>query len=573
MKIKNPIFVLLLAYFLVGLQTANAQKSKYFPDNCWGVYSWGGWDTEKVTPQSHPLIKGAPIIMRWDELEPEPGKFRFDEVIREKLKLAEKYNYYTFLKIWVAPRAPRWLYEHGVPELEMTKTIDPFGKPRTGTFQYYLDEDYISFYYRLLSEYGKYVLSLPKNLRERVLYIQSAEGSTGDGGPYKGDPLDLKYNITKEQWGDFRIKAWEVLKKALSNEKGELVKPILVNYDANGEKEYSWLLNNLPVIGLKNGMFSHGYQISDTKSRVYNWRNFKQQAAEKGIEFFSRGEQDGEWAIYGWSTKNTEQAFYWSGIFATSCGIDMWNVPSEASKGYKHKDGINFFNKYAGQHNPKTASAAFCALSKGLDASDTISYSADKYGVCLRNNIDRYLKIAEAYSKFGAYQGDPAKAIGTGMLNRKAMDYNDVGWGIFDGNLCRFIDQIDAEETSEGWWHIGPHESIYGRFARSIKIKDGKGGIYFDLNDNFAKTCKNIEIRIVWLDKGLGKWTVFYNAEKKSEKSLLTVKNGNTGKWMEKTVVVKDARFANRGERNSDICITTCSNGISVFHLLEVTKK
>ena len=573
MKTKNLISLILLSGFIIGLKTISAQNNKYFPDKCWGIYSWADWDTEKVTPQSHPLIKGAPFVFKWAELEPEPGKFKFNEIIGKKLELADKSNFYTFLMIWVAPNAPRWLYDNGVPEVQMTKTTDPLGKARQWPFQYYLDEEYIFYYHRLMTEFGKYLLSLPKNLQDRVLYVQSAEGSTGDGGPYKGDPLDSKYDITDEQWGDFRIEAWEVLKKALSNEKGELVKPILVNYDSNGEKEYNWLINNLPVIGLKNGMFSHGYHISDTKTRLEKWRNFNQKAADKGIEMFSRGEQDGEWEVYGWSTKNTEQAFYWSGIFATHCGLDMWNVPAKASAGYKHSNALIFFNKYAGQHDPKKANAAFCALRRGLDASDTISYPEHLYGKWLRNNIDRYLNIAKAYSDYGAYQGDPEKAIGTGMLNRKRNDYNDVGWGISDGNYCRYIEQIDAEETSEGWWHIGPQESIYGRFARSIKMENGKGGIYFDVNDVFAKDCKNVEIRLVWLDKGIGEWTVFYNADKKSDKSLFTVKNGNTGKWMEKTVLVKDARFENKGERSSDLSITTKGNETSVFHILEITKQ
>jgi hypothetical protein len=70
-------------------------------------------------------------------------------------------------------------------------------------------------------------MSLPENLRKRVLYIQSAEGSTGDGWGYKGEPLDPKYNISDEVWGDFRINAWEVLKKAVSNEEGDQVIMIL----------------------------------------------------------------------------------------------------------------------------------------------------------------------------------------------------------------------------------------------------------------------------------------------------------------------------------------------------------
>jgi len=572
MNTNKSMLLFLITIFVIGSNIVSAQNSKYFPDNCWGVYSWAGWNINEVTPQTHPLIKGAPLILKWNQLEPAPGKFNFDEEIRTKLELAEKYNFYTFLMVWVAPNAPRWLYENGIPEVEMTKTIDPLGKPRNVTFQYYLDEDYIRYYHRMHSELGKYLQSLPENLRKRVLYIQSAEGSTGDGQPYKGNPLDSKYNITEDQWNGFRIEAWSVMKKALSNAKGELITPILVNYDANTEKEYNWLINNMPVIGLKNGMFSHGYHISDTKTRLESWRSFHQKAAEKGIEMFSRGEQDGEWKVYGWSTKNTQQAFYWSGIFATYCGLDMWNVPADAAIGNDHKDGINFFNKYAAQHNPIKANAAFCALRKGLDASDSIAYPANVYGKYDRQNIDRYLKIAETYSKFGAYQGDPEKATGGGMVNRKRMDYNDVGWGISDGNYYRFIEQIDAEETSDGWWHVGPQESIYGRFARSIKIKDGKGGMYFDVNDDFAKSCKNVEIRIVWLDKGTGEWTVQYNSKKKSDKALLTVKNSNTGKWMEKTVLVTDAVFANKGEHKSDISITANSSETSVLHLLEVTK-
>ena len=329
----------------------------------------------------------------------------------------------------------------------------------------------------------------------------------------------------------------------------------------------------MPVIGLKNGMFSHGYQISETKTRIENWNSFHKKAAEKGIGMFSRGEQDGEWKVYGWSTKNTEQAFYWSGIFATHCGLDMWNVPAEASLGYKHKDGINFFNKYAGQHNPVTAKAAFCALSKGLDASDVAKFSEKEFGKLDRKNVESYLKIANAYSKFGAIQGDPQKATGGGMVNRKANDYNDVGWGIFDSNLSRFIEQIDAEETSEGWWHVGASESIYGRFACSIKVNNGKGGMYFDINNDFSKTAKTIEVRLVWLDKGVGEWSVLYNSEKKSDKNLFTVTNKNTGKWIEKTVLIKDVDFNNKGERKSDLSITTKSNETSIFHLLEITKK
>ena len=65
----------------------------------------------------------------------------------------------------------------------------------------------------------------------------------------------------------------------------------MVNQDSNTEKEYNWLLNNFNPIGLKHGMFSHGYDISDTKTRLEYWRNFNEKAKSKGIEVFARANQ------------------------------------------------------------------------------------------------------------------------------------------------------------------------------------------------------------------------------------------------------------------------------------------
>jgi len=97
--------------------------------------------------------------------------------------------------------------------------------------------------------------------------------------------------------------------------------------------------------------------------------------------------------------------------------------------------------------------------------------------------------------------------------------------------------------------------------------------MYFDVNDDFVKTCKTIEIRIVWLDKGLGEWSVTYNSTKEPNATLFSVKNTNSGKWLEKTVLVKDAAFANKGEYKSDIAITSKGKETTVFHLIEINKK
>lgn len=81
-------------------------------------------------------------MLRWSALEPEPGNYQFEKLIGEKLRHVEKEGFYAMLTIWVGPMSPAWIYENGVPRLDMEKTINPFGKVRNWKFPYYLDEDY-----------------------------------------------------------------------------------------------------------------------------------------------------------------------------------------------------------------------------------------------------------------------------------------------------------------------------------------------------------------------------------------------------------------------------------------------
>jgi hypothetical protein len=320
-------------------------------------------------------------------------------------------------------------------------------------------------------------------------------------------------------------------------------------------------------------MFSHGYHISDTKPRLRNWQAFVSDVKSAGKEFFSRGEQDGEYRIYGWSTQNIPQGLYWSAIFATHCGLDMWNVPTEACAGYAHQDAIRFFNKYAGHHEASSAPAAFCALRKGLDASDVAAYPESVYGKAVKANVDRYLKIAAAFKAYGAMQGDPPKAIGGGMLNRKAGDHNDVGWEIADGNFERFLTQIDPEKTSLGWWQKGPKKSIYSRFARSTDVQHGKRTLYFDLHDAFLGANKSVAVRIVWLDEGKAEWKLCYNAPGNPRKTALTVAHTGSGEWKEQIVSLPDFLPRNQGPSSSDLWLESAGQADLVLHLLEITKR
>lgn len=568
-----PWFMMML--LLLGF-ALRAGANTPFPEDCWGVYSWAGWNTKKVTRQDCPLIKGAPIILKWNQVEPQPGTFEFDRVLEDKLKLAVENDFYVFLMIWVAPNAPRWLYENGVPEVHMTETISPFRKPRNWTFQYYLDEDYIHYFHRLIRHFGQYLRNLSPNLLERILFVQSAEGSTGDGFCYKGDPLDERYAISRDQWSQFRMNTWQVFKEAFSGDQVHMIKPLLVNYDSNREAEYNWVMSHLDTIGLKNGMFSHGYHISNTQERLTNWRQFVNEVRAANKTFFSRGEQDAEWQVCGWSRQNPHQALYWSSLFATHCGLDMWNLPSEACVGETYAPAIQFFNKYAAQHNAATSPSAFCALRRGLDAADTVSYPEALFGKARKSNIDRYLKIAAAYRSHGAIQGDPEKATGGGMKNRQRDHYNDVGWGILAGNYYRFLEQINPEQTSIGWWHKGPSKSIYSRFARSFDhaAVNPKTEMAFRLDKGFFEDrnkSQSVTLRIVYLDEGRGAWALDYYGKQGQTQAIVTTCT-DTGTWKDIRIPLTDAYFNQGLKKQSDLILRYVAGSDTVFHLIELER-
>lgn len=556
------IFFLFLTNVFVNAQDVNQP---------WGVYSWAFWNSKQATKENAPLIKGGPLIIHWDKLEPQKGNYKFDRFIGEKLKQLVANDYYTFLMIWVGPSSPNWVYENGVPRLEMEKTINPLGKQRTWTFPYYFHENYKKYFHSLIAELGRYLQELPQEQLDRILFIQAAEGSTGDGQPYKGRPLEKSYWISKSDWEDFRIETWEKY-KAAATFNGKQQFPLLVNFDSKNEKSRGWILSNKKSVGLKNGMFSHGYHISQGKDRLKEWNSFTSELSKNKIELVSRGEQDAEWSVYGWSTQNPKQALYWSAIYATHNGLHMWNVPWKACLGYEYQDAIRFFNNYANEHNAKTATRAFIALRKGLDASDVISYPEEMYGKAKRSNIKRYEAIAMQHAQYGAMQGDPIKAIGGGMLNRQRQDYNDVGWGILDSNYERFIRQIEPETTSLGWWHIGPKESVYSRFARGTNVKENQSQLFFDISDTFAKDLKKLKISIIYLDQGKAKWSLLYASKNFANSVAYSIENTNTGKWLRKEIVLPNTAFKNNGSKHADFSLKTHSNEDVVFHLVEIEK-
>lgn len=517
----------------------------------YGISSWAGWKPGDISRAECPELRSVPIILKWDDLEPEPGKYAFAEKISKTLQTAHADGLFVTLMIWVGPAAPKWIYTKGVPEVTTDRTVNALGQKtnKQSTYPYYLHPEYKKAFHGLIDAFGSYVNTLPPDLHERIVFVQCAEGSTGDGQPYKGHPINKEQVISDEAWNAFRLEAWDRYRKAIPG------MPILVNSDANGSLESQWLLENMEVIALKQGMFSHGYIVSDNDKRLAKLAAIEAEAGQRGKFVLTRGEMDGELFEMGWSARNIPQALYWSGLFASHCRLDIWNVPDKALKDKANWPTLAFFNKYAGHKNASTAPAAFCALRDGLDASDFERFPATKFGgnPDKKKDPERYLKIAQAYAAYGARMEDPEKATGGGMDNRKAKGPNDVGWGTLPGNYFRFLTQIEPGSGDVGRWNID--ETIYGRFGRAFEHKSGKKQMRFQLDSAFAS--KIAKVTVTYLDKGTGAWSIGLQGKDPAAR----IDNTNSGEWKTKTVVLQEV---------SEIILNYESGDDTIFHLIEV---
>jgi hypothetical protein len=544
--------------FLLLLISAGSLPLEAAPRPGSGISSWSKWNPKELTRDECPELRTVPFVLGWNKVEPEEGEYAFDEEIGDRLRAAAREDLHIFLMIWVRPGTPQWLFEEaGVPQVYTNRDVNPLGKKMSkedNLHPYYMDPTYKKYFFRLIEEFGKYVNGLPTELQNRIVFLQSAEGSTGDGQPYKGDPLDPKYDISKEDWNVFRRAIWVAYQKALPGI------PILVNSDANTPEENDWMFENMDVIALKHGMFSHGYHVSDNVDRLARFDAITARAKKEGLPVLTRGEMDGEMFVYEWSTRNIPQAVYWSGLFASHCRLDIWNIPTRAVVDPANFHAFKFFNRYAGWDYPEDSPRAFIALRDGLDAADFERFPAGKYGgkEGSKKVLDRYLKISKDFARYGARMDDPEKAMGGGMVNRKRMGYNDVGWGILPGNYSRFLTQVDPGSGDVGLWHVD--DSIYGRFARSFDHASGKKQMRFRLDKAFK--AGKVQVRVTYLDRGKGKWSLGI-----SGKSLREVTNKDSGKWltMEYTIARKDLK-------GSELMLKYAGGEDTIFHMIEIER-
>jgi len=565
-----------------------------FPREACGIWQWYShhgsperWDG-RVGADTYPGMKGVPAVVGWNELEPWDGEFQW-RLIDDVFEKCAANGLYTFSMIWYLPPNPEWLYEKGVPRVE----IDTFKAEDDGEFAhipYPFSEKYEFYFHRAIDAVAGHVRSLPPHLRKWYLFHQGTTGSTGDGYCYKGQPKDPKYAIPRDEWNAYCKKEALYQIKAFTGADGDKPPiPLLIN--ALNDEE--WLARECPAMVLKNGAGSHFYQQNTDKTKFEQHRPWMTDRNSLKRQVFIRGE--GETAFMderGWILKNPLMNFYWSALYALHMGIDIWNVGGGALEMPELYMAFDMFNRYAGQKIPSRSPVAFCALRDELNADNTDRFPEAEYGPytrsepgarapvrdsdlgdCYESNVARCRKIQQAFAHRGAVIEDMDAVLAGAMESRHRKGDNDVGRDRIEDNYCRFLHQIDANETSVGWWHIGPQYQPYGRFARGFDCAAGKNAIYLAFDEDFFadEAPGKVKVRVTWLDRDESEWKLVYDAKDDPAKTALTVKGSNYGRWRTEIVVIEDAAMRRRGERGSDIALIGIS-GDAVFHLIDVER-
>ncbi|MCX7012028.1 MAG: beta-galactosidase [Candidatus Sumerlaeota bacterium] len=546
--------------------------------------SFGVW-AKGVTfdPTDYPFVRGWTADLPWSDVEREPGVFDWSG-LDQAIDKAFQNGMYLYASLGVGPEAPDWIYEHGVPKV-FTDDTKHLGKWEY--YPYYLAPEYKSYFQRLVTEFGKRIRSYPEEKQKRIAFIQVKTGCTGDEAAYKGEPKDSRYALSKEsaEWRQFRLETFALFVKIFVDGPGPRIDLLFnsVGTVEEGGKDFSqewdWVTTHIQgSFGIKNGALSRGHHLCGERSLDDQWTPFL--IDPKGLQLFRRSEMDQTW-LRPWYQLNLPLNFYWGAVNALNGGQSVWDVTKSAMDACKQEGfdySFYFFNRYAGQIHPETATDAFCALHKGLDAADAKAYPEEKFGKATRENLDRMLKICEGFSKYGAAVDDKDALLLNQVRQRpQQRGFNDVGWDIWPDNYTRFLYQIDADETSIPLWRVGgpitKSSSIYSRFARGFEHASGKDAMYFKLHDNFIKdnTPKVMTIHVVWYDGQTGStWKLDYDAGAPTMKTALAVTGTGDKQWHDETVALNDAVLYHGESNGGDIALINTDDKDDVFSIIEV---
>ena len=537
---------------------------------------WGIWGGHVFSRDVYPWYKGTLVTVDWRNIEPQKDVFDFTPLYNDVIQSVDN-GLYVMLNVYIAPNPPEWLNtELGVPFFRTDRTYpwitDPF-------FPYYLDPVFEERFKKMIDAVAAHVDDYPENVRKKIIAIYTPLGKSGDTQPYDGIIDDPQFAIEWDgiPWRDYNRRMFIHYRDAFKDKD-----PPITLFIKPRENNEQWARENLPGTGRETRLIAQGAHLA-MEMQAYYWQEDFVKARADG---YLRGEFDlGVRDQSDWFTAAPVWTTYWSGLWCLTFNMDIWNMRSEfMNNPQPHITAMEFFSKWAGYKNPEHSIGAWAAFRDDIDYDDVERFPENQFGkhrpATQNPNRERFEAIATAFAPYGAKQDDP-ESVHLRQLEivRNQKGLNDVQWHVWRGNYRMHMFQIDANETSQGYWRVGPMDQPYGRFARGFNPSANMNGIYLDVDDDLFKNQRSsegivsAEVQVIYFDSGNGSWEVRYDSGDNPDKIALSVTNTNTDEWKTVSFMLDDARFQNRGPRGSDISIVNADDQVNIFHMLKVLKQ
>ncbi|KAB1154012.1 beta strand repeat-containing protein, partial [Flavobacterium luteum] len=563
--------------------------SQSLPTSYYGIWDRGEGVVDYSDPQTN-FVLGIETSAVWGDIQPSgPNGWDFS-AFQASLDLAVANNKLIRFSVNVGPDCPLWLFGNGVPKVDVISNAPKNDAFAAHGYPYYLNANYKTYYFKMIEQFALFLRNQPQEKFSHIAFIQVKTGATGDEEAYKGtvSSVNPQYAISPSDWETFRLECFAKFKQYFNDVSDHKIVLTFNSIDPiDNPSAYNWIMTQLdPAIGfgIKGGAYNRGHHLSDEQTFKEQWTPFlinpKVSAGNpNGVKLFSASEMDQSWTK-GYFALNYEIGFYWAALGGLNTGVSCTNVSVSAMQYAFANPGIietfKMYNKYAQQVYPETATTAFSVFHEGLNAADKVKFPEWKYGNATQSNTLRYQNICNdtKYYDRGARLEDPAAVVLGQVGQRENQDfYNDAGWEIAEGNIERFMTQINPDDTSIGLFRvrgaITASSSKYDRFARSFENTTGKNTMYFKLDSELPANNKNLKFTIIWLDKTAGStWAFKY----RNSAGLQTIPFTGTGtnQWRTEVFNIIDGVMNQGGINGSDFMLVNTDTLDDIFNGIEM---
>ena len=579
-------YIALLSVVLFFITKSHSQS---LPISSYGVWDRGGGIPDYSAPNAD-FVKGIETTLDWKDIQAAPGTNCDFSAFQKKLDVAVANDKLIRFSVNVGPDCPLWVFDNGVPLVNVISNA-PKNDAYANRNPYYPDPEYKAYYFEMIRQFALFLRNQPQEKFDHIAFVQVKTGCTGDEEPYKGDVINPIYGLTPAQWEAFRLEAFAKFKLYFNDVTTNKIVLTFNNVDPDKEPEaYNYVMTQLdPVLGfgLKGGAYNRGHHLSDEQTYKEQWNPFLINPKvgpgnPNGVKLFSAAEMDQSWDK-GYFALNYEIGFYWSALGGINTGLSCTNVSVSAMTYALANPGIidifKMYNRYAQQVYPASATIAFSIFHEGLNSADKVKFPESTYGTARQPNLERYQAICNdpKYATRGARIDDPIAVVKGQVFQREDQNfYNDAGWEIAEGNIERFMTQINPDATSIGLFRVrGPitaTSSKYDRFARSFENSSSKNIMYFKF-DTEVFTNPNptsLTFKIIWLDKTAGSTWAFRYKSVSGPKNAVQVTGTGSNTWKEVNFTLTDAVIDRTGVNGSDFTLVNTDTIDDIFNGIEV---